>query len=181
MSLKQTAMALRFWADTIHHGIEHALDPTDESPHARERRAAVQPTADGAGIVIAISLLERLAMDKLAKVRAAPPKRLQGITSLQWVTELGLSLVPGTRAELENFVRLRHCFAHEYGRATSSNIGALRQHLANLRAGSILDEKGNAVAPYFEIDEDDQLSLTNEARNRLRLTMWAVMKEIDSK
>ena len=173
-------MALRFWADTVHSGIKHALIPSDDSSHARERRDAVLPTANGAGM-IAISLLERLAMDKLAEVRGTSPTALSGMTGLQWVTDLGLSLSPGTLAERENFIRLRHCFAHEYGRATSRNVSELRRHLADLRAGMVLDEDGKAVVPYYDIQADDQISLTDESRNRLRRTLWKVLAEIDTK
>lgn len=100
---------------------------------------------------------------------------------LGWVTDLGLSLHPdtGTLSELENFIRLRHCFAHEYGRATQRNIQSLKDYRKQLEAGNVLDERGKAIAPYFDIGTNDEISLTNEAPNRLRLTLWCVIEEID--
>ena len=180
MNLRQTAMAIRFWADTVHSGFKHALDPSNESEHAVERRAAVMPTALGAGIVIGVSLLERLAMDKIAELQNREPQSIQSMTQLQWVDELSLELQPGTRAELANFIRLRHYFAHEYGRATSQQIGHLADYLDRLESGDIEDEDGGEIRPYFSIDESNEIQLRPESRNRLRKTLWYVAREIEN-
>ena len=180
MNLRQTAMAIRFWADTVKSGIEHALIPSDQSEHAIERRDAVMPTALGAGIVIGVSLLERLAMDKIAELRSEEPRSIHSMTQLAWVDDLSLDLQPGTREELANFIRLRHCFAHEYGRATSQQIGHLTNYLGRLESGDIRDERGEKILPYFSISDSNEIQLLPESRSRLRKTLWYVAKEIEN-
>ena len=180
MDIEEVAMAGRIWADTAIAGFEHALDPTNPSEHAATRRKVVLPTALGAGVVIGVSLLERLAMDKLAEIGKGAPEPIGSMTDLRWVDKLNLALAPGTREELENFIRLRHCFAHEYGRATHRQDRPLRDYLNRLAAGEIEDEKGNAIALYYSISVRGEISLKVEERNRLRNTLWFVAKEIES-
>jgi len=180
MEIGEVAMAIRFWADTAISGFEHALDPTNPSEHAATRRKVVMPTALGAGLVIGVSLLERLAMDKLAEIGKKSPEPIRSMTNLNWVNELSLNLEPGTREELETFIRLRHCFAHEYGRTTDKQDKPLRDYLNRLAAGEIEDENGEPIQPYYSISASGEISLQNEARNRLRNTLWFVAKEIEN-
>ena len=178
MNIDQVAMAIRYWADENKSAVNNFLSIAAESEHSIKRRDAVLPTALGAGIVMGVSLLERLANDKLSTIRGEATA-IRSMTDLDWVRELGLTLRVGTLEELRNFVRLRHCFAHEYGRATARQLDPLNDYLERLKSGQILDEKDAPIPPYYEITNQGTISLLEGASNRLRLTLWYTVEQIE--
>ncbi len=170
LPVKDVAIALRFWTDNLGHAIETHLDIA-QGPEAIHRRSVVMRIVPGASVTVGISLLERLVTDLVHQKQsggqgAAQPIQLGNIGSWQSTLELDPNWY-GWKL-LDNFIRLRHCFAHEYGRVTATQNNPLRSFLADLQTTPIVDDRNRTITPYYSIDAGGELKLDPEALNIFR-------------
>ena len=160
---KEWGTVLRFWADGLPSAFRNYSN--GEAPDRQERLLkAVAPTLPGAGIVMLISLLERIVLDLLQEVRDESVDQVK-LTEAGWRHELGVNSWDGWDA-LAGLVALRHCFAHEYGRVTSRQRPHIAAFLAQLEAGlinvTIPGPKGpvtKAMGVFYSIGTDQRISL----------------------
>ena len=166
-TLSDLAMAARFWTDSLPAAVDWILDAGGTSQKAADRRRVVRPMAVGAGIVIAISVIERVVTDCVHSESGAPgPPAPISFSDLSWVNSLGLTLDAHRLDELAAFIRLRHCFAHEYGRVTAKQDADIRTFSARLQAGEVLDEKGSPIPDFISIDCVSQYHAHREHREK---------------
>jgi len=99
------------------------------------------------------SLLEYLVSELKAKYQF--PKTSEDQTSpkvgrlREWQKELNLEPNWYGWSALGNFIRLRHCFAHEFGNLLARQQIEVENFLRQLRKGSILDKNGRPISEIF--------------------------------
>lgn len=170
LPVRDIAIALRFWTDNLDHAIETHLDIA-QGQQAIYRKSVVMRIVPGASLTVGISLLERIVTDLVhqkqsGRKRAAQPIRLGNIGS--WRKTLGLHPNWYGWQLLDNFIRLRHCFAHEYGRATKRQAKRLRRFLRNLEIRHITDDENRTIPPYYCIRADREIELTADGLHCFR-------------
>ena len=156
------------------------IGEVDDDRSERLRKAVV-PIVPGASIVLAVSYVDRIFYDLKKTVPSARQPRSPGILE---VGELGniqshFGLDPAWYGwqELENFYRLRNCFAHEFGRLTDKQRPHVLKFLRALENGEIMGEK-TVIEPYFSIENDEIIMLPGW-NDRLRRTLVAFLRLLE--
>ncbi len=154
--------AFRYILHTLEQGIEGEIgDGTD--PYCQRLKNSVLPVVLGTKIVMALSLLERLVID----VENMPNNMAHKSHLLKnKLINLGFNEDWYGWNELEGFLVLRHCFAHEFCQVTNRQKKAVAEFHKKLNTGEILDDKGNSIEPYFEVI-DNEILINNNASMRL--------------
>lgn len=89
---------------------------------------------------------------------------------------------------IEILTRLRHCFAHEYGRATEHQINELKDLLSLIEDDPIKikwGEKDYKVGPFYKInDETSEITLESKSGDRspsviVRIIMMSFLNELE--
>lgn len=150
---REWGVFLRFWSDQFPSVFRNFVHGEGEERGAA-LTAAVSPVLSGVGIIMIVSFLERQILDEL-RARNSKIKEVK-LSNQDWVSVLGVdSTWPGFPL-LEALTKLRHCFAHEYGRATNRQSSALASIANQLAANPITlpINKGRAVdiGPFYSID-----------------------------
>jgi len=169
--------AIRFLCDQLWTSV---YDEIGDGQHERADRlkAAVVPVIPGASIILACAYAERVVFD-LKKtiphcgnsVSSVIPK-VAHLQETQCHFDLDISWKGWI--ELGNFYRLRHCFAHEFGRLTDKQRTEVQTFLGMLQSGAIMDGT-TVVSPYFRID-GDELVMLDGWNNRLRETLVSFLR-----
>ena len=120
---KQWPAFLRFWTETLEILVRKHAE-FEGSPRGDALLEAVGPVIPGAGIIMSVSFLERVILDKLIENNS--DIKIVKLTKEDWKNELGLDENWEGWPLVEILTRLRHCFAHEYGRATEYQINKLK-------------------------------------------------------
>ena len=110
---------LRFWSE----GLGGLVKQYAENNHHRSARLLPQvvgPVLAGTGIVMTVSFLERVILDALREVESEID--WVKLDDRNWAVELEMDLEWPGWPLMDGLTRLRHCFAHEYGRATERHI-----------------------------------------------------------
>ena len=154
--------AIRFFLYQLEHGIENEIgDGTD--PYCKRLKESVLPVVHGTKIVMALSLIERLVI----QVEDLPQNdQHNGHILKNKLIHLGFEENWTGWLELEGFLSLRHCFSHEFGKVTERQEQPLHNFLTKLNEGTILDEDGKIVTPFFEI-KNGEIILKPTATMRL--------------
>ena len=177
MQLLEITTALRFWCDNLKHAIDNYLALEVKSERTTRLQSAVTPMVPGASVVVGISLSERLVMDLVYQEKGgmgiAPRISFGELTT--WRSVLGLDPKWYGWHLLVNFIRLRHCFAHEYGRLTEKQDKHIREFLACLKSQAIKDENGEPVQPYYSIGANREIELKPEALDCFRRLMGSFL------
>ena len=128
-------------------------DAHDSTRAARLLPQVVGPVISGAGIVMTVSFLERVILDSLRE--AGSKIDWVKLNSDDWAKELGMDLTWPGWPLMDGLTRLRHCFAHEYGRATQRHLhhlvdlsDALAERPVTIKFGS----REFAIGPFFSVD-----------------------------
>ena len=141
-------------------------------------REAMVPVMLGSSLVLTISFLERLVEDIINRTPdsgAAQDPMIPNVRQLRkWQSHLDLDLNWYGWNELGNFIRLRHCYAHEFGRMLDRQRPHVEDFLTQLQNGLIgdrlrlrEDEEGEIVPDYYEI-VDGEVILQRRALHYLR-------------
>jgi|GEM_PF-4800815 len=164
---------IRFICDHLAKAVDNYVALDGGKDRAERIRNAVMPIIPGTSIIMACSYAERIAIEacgpgtalNLSAEDCAP--KVNNIKS--FATKLGLDQAWQGWGEFENFLRLRHCFAHECGMATKRQKKGIEDFLELLLNGNVLWDK-DAVAPYYEVDKG-RLVMRNGWNHRLRLVL----------
>jgi len=156
--MKHIWTVLRFMIDNLQNAIDNFI-----SLQGRQRKQrifeSVKPAIPGISIILGISLLERLVEDLISQKPhsgISPNQNIPSVGQLRnWQSHLNLDPNWHGWSELGNFFRIRHCFAHEFGRLTTRQKKHIKRFLKELQKGSILDEGGGKVPGYYEITKGE--------------------------
>lgn len=171
---------IRFLCDHLWRSVYHEIGDIQDT-RANRLRKAVVPIVPGASIVLVCSYVERIVFD----LKKTVPHSGKGVNpAIPTVAELNkiqshfdLDSSWYGWSELENFFRLRHCFAHEFGRLTDRQRPEVMSFLASMQGGQVHD--GNCViAPYFTV-EDDEVVMLSGWNDRLRKTLVSFLHLFD--
>jgi hypothetical protein len=146
----------------LEQGIESEIgDGTD--PYCRRLQNSVLPVVLGTKIVMSLSLLERLVIN----VENMPDNTAHKSHILKdKLINLGYNKNWYGWCELDGFLALRHCFAHEFGQVTDRQKKPVEEFYRKLNNGEVLDDKGKSIEPYFELNANEIL-LNKHASMRL--------------
>jgi len=171
--MKNIATAIRYFSDHLEDGIVNEIGDASD-PWAKRLRDSVLPAVQGTKIVMIISLLERAIID----TEKTPPNTPHIGSIFDKINNLGFKQINSELDELSGLFALRHCFAHEFGKITDRQSKNVRQFYNDLLAGKFLDEKGNTVKPYFNIN-GDIIELLPGIENRLRMITWHIVDHLE--
>ena len=161
---KQWPVFLRFWTETFE-GLLRKHAEFEGSPRGDALLEAVGPVIPGTGIIMSVSFLERVILDKLIANESGI--KIVKLTNDDWVKELELDKDWSGWPLVEILTRLRHCFAHEYGRATKYQIKKLKD-LLNLITNNPIkvhwSGKEYLIGPFYKIN-DETLEITLESKS----------------
>lgn len=174
---------LRFWSETLEQLVNnHAENGGTRSAELLPR--VVGPVIPGTGIVMTVSFLERVILDALRKAGS----KIDWVKLNEkdaWAKEIGVDLEWAGWPLIDGLTRLRHCFAHEYGRVTRRHLTSL-QELSNALADRPVplnfSGKKFSAGQFFSIDisnEDIVLSASSGAdSNGLPLSAYQAIRLI---
>ena len=180
----------RFWTETLEMLVrKHANN--DGTRSARLLSTVATPVIAGTGIVMSVSFLERVILDALKKNNSTIT--WVKLTNDDWAKELGINLEWSGWPLIEILTRLRHCFAHEYGRATQKQIEALLNLKHSIEKKPIKikwSEKEHSICPFYKIDlETEEIILeTSDTCNcerklspsqSIRIILLSFLEELD--
>ena len=163
---------IRFICDQLWQTVFDEIGDVEDDRAARLRKAVV-PIVPGASIVLAVSYVERIFYElKKSVPPSGQPKSplIPGVGELRNIqSHFGLDPAWCGWQELGNFYRLRHCFAHEFGRLTDKQRPHVLKFLHALESGEVKDGKG-VIEPYFKVENDEIIMLLGW-NGRLRRTL----------
>jgi len=113
----------------------------------------VGPVITGTGIVMTVSFLERVILDRLRRIGS--DINWVKLTNDNWAVELGMDMGWPGWPLIVGLARLRHCFAHEYGRATERQLGPLvdlSNSLADAHITIEFADREFIIAQFFFVD-----------------------------
>lgn len=147
---------LRFWTETLDILVRGYAERKDIRS-AKLLPEVVSPVIPGIGIVMSVSFLERVILDALRE-------RGSSITWVKlnrrdWAEELGMDMSWPGWPLIDVLTRLRHCFAHEYGRATQRQIEPLRKRRIDLEDEPINITWGSreyTIRPFFSVNPESE-------------------------
>lgn len=172
------APAIRFWADQFESAYANYIRNVDSAEFQDNYATNVRPTINGAKIVMLIALLDRIIVDS----GNTHGKKLTLSNIQGWKGSLGLtnSWTQDNWDILENFVKLRHCFAHEFGRLTPDQDESVKNFLNRLENKGIkltrkkksndnnLESFKETLESYYSIDGYNNITLDSKASVILR-------------
>lgn len=183
--MKEILTLIRFLNDNLRNAIKNEVEGS--SPERQARLSLISEITQGIGIVMGVSLLESLVKQLTNKY---PHSGVSGDPSVpmvgklrKWQAHLDLDPKWYGWQELANFVRIRHCFAHEFGNMHDIHLPVktgLQNYLSDLKAGIKVDEKGITIQPYYEI-KNDRIFLLNESTDRFRIISYYFVEQLNSK
>ena len=136
-------------------------DETD--PYCQRLKKSVLPVVMGTKIVMVLSLIERLVID----VEKMPDNvALKSHLLKNKLLNLGFKEDWYGWYELEGFLALRHCFAHEFGQVTDRQKIPIKEFFDKLNKGEVLDGEGKPIKPYFE-QSSNEIILNEDSTVRL--------------
>lgn len=154
--------AFRYMLNQLEQGIEGEIGDGTEQ-YCQRLKDSVLPVVLGTKIVMVLSLIERLVIN----VENMPDNTVHKSHLLKdKLIKLGFKKDWYGWYELEGFLALRHCFAHEFGQVTNRQKKPVEEFFEKLSNGEILDDKGQSIEPYFELN-DNEILLNNHASVRL--------------
>jgi hypothetical protein len=163
---------IRFLCDKLWQSVFDEIGEIEDDRSERLRKAVV-PIVPGASIVLAVSYVERIfyELKKTVPSSGQPLSPLiPRVGELQKIQSyFGLDPSWYGWPELGNFYRLRHCFAHEFGRLTDHQRPHILAFLRALETGRVR-EGTTVIAPYFKL-EDDEIIMLPGWNDRLRRTL----------
>jgi len=154
--------AIRFFLYQLEHGIESEIGDGNH-PYCERLKQSVLPVVHGTKIVMTLSLVERLVIQVEELPENTP---FRGHQLKEKLINLGFDQNWKGWVEIEGFLSLRHCFAHEFGKVTKRQTEPLKGFLGKLHNGEIQDEEGATVSPFFEIN-NGEIQLKSAATMRL--------------
>jgi len=168
--------AFRYMLYQLEQGIEGEIgDGTD--PYCQRLKNSVLPVVLGTKIVMASSLLERLVIN----VENMPDNTAhKGHPLKDKLINLGFNEDWYGWRELEGFLALRHCFAHEFGQVTDRQKKPVEEFYEKLNNGEVLDDEGKPIEPYFELN-NNEIQLNNHASVRLAKLSNSILNFLVSK
>lgn len=168
--MKNIWTILRFIIDHLQTTVDNFISLLGKKQQSRLRESVI-PLMPGFSIILGISLLERLVIDLISRTPhsgVAEDPTVPAVGNLRgWQSHLDLDPKWYGWSELGNFIRLRHCFAHEFGHLTNRQEAEVRNFLAKLQRGAILDKKREKVPAYYEI-VGREIVLKPESLNNFR-------------
>lgn len=164
---------IRFLCDHLWQEVHRQIDFESGSARSRRLERAVLPIVPGASIVLCCSYVERVAFDLRNTVADSGNQVCPAIAMVGNLQEtqryFDLDLAWEGWNELANFFRLRHCFAHEFGRLLDKQRPEVLAFLRNLRSGQV-SYGGTVVQPYFDV-VNDEVVMQRGWNNRLRIIL----------
>ena len=145
--------AFRYMLYKLEQGIEEEIDDGSD-PYCQRLKSSVLPVVLGTKIVMALSLMERLVINV---------ENMQGNTAHKGhllkdkLINLGFKEDWYGWCELEGFLALRHCFAHEFGQVTDRQKKSVKEFFDKLHKGEVLDGEGKSIVPCFELKGNEIL------------------------
>lgn len=183
--MKNLGTIIRYFIDHLHGTYENfvnSLGPT--SPQVLRLRQSVEPAIFGTSIVMGISILETICTELMAKFpnrNAYSTRNVPRVGGLkQWQKHLDLDPKWYGWPELGNFVRIRHCFAHRYGKVLPRHHNNLVSFMSKLQDGLIIDEKGDTIPKYYDII-NDEIFLDHNALHYFRKLCHYFIKLLQAK
>lgn len=148
---KEWPAFLRFWSETLEVLVRRHAEIGAGS--ARHLPQVVGPVIAGTGIVMTVSFLERVILDALRE--AGSEIDWVKLNNRDWATELEMDLEWPGWPLMDGLTRLRHCFAHEYGRATQRHLQALLDlscALADQPVTITFGAREFSIGQFFSVD-----------------------------
>lgn len=175
---------LRFWSETLDLLVrKHAT--RDGTRSAQLLPVVVGPVIAGTGIVMTVSFLERVILDSLR--RAKSDINWVKLNNNDWAKALGMNLGWPGWPLIDALTRLRHCFAHEYGRATKAQLPrlqALSNDLANQPVVITWLNREYSIGQFFSVDpeSDDIILLASNEKSpsqSIRMIFLSFLEELE--
>lgn len=173
---------LGFWSETLDR-LVGGIAAEGENSSVLLLPKVIGPVIPGTGIVMTVSFLERVILDALVE-------RDSHITWVKldrddWVQELGVDQEWVGWPLIQGMTRLRHCFAHEYGRATNRQFGPLIELSDQLKDNPIripFYENDFNIGQFYVVNPDTkEIILSNSACTRIHdgaSLPWSVANRI---
>lgn len=172
---------IRFICDHLWQSVFREIGDVEDERSDRLRKAVV-PVVPGASIVLACSYVERIAYElrKTVPCSGQPVSPMIPMVAELPTIQSHFNLDPSWYGwpELGNFYRLRHCFAHEFGRLTDRQRPHVLAFLKSLQNGEVIEET-TVVAPYFMVEHDELVMLPGW-NDRLRRTLVFFLRLFES-
>lgn len=147
---------LRFWSEKLELLVRRHAE-NDGTRSAQLLPQVVGPVIAGTGIVMTVSFLERVILDSLRETESEI--NWVKLDNRNWAEELEMDLEWPGWPLMDGLTRLRHCFAHEYGRATQRQLRPLL-NLSNALADQPVTiawgPREFAIGPFFSIDQESK-------------------------
>lgn len=96
-----------------------------------------------------------------------------------WITKLELKNDWYGWNILKNFIRIRHCFAHEYDHVTKKQEDELSSFLFSL--SSLRDENGELIPKYYNVKSDKTIELNDKTLIVFRKIIIGILNQLDDK
>jgi len=173
---KEWGTVIRFWADNLPSAFKHyAIGEGGDRQQRLETTAG--PMIPATGIIMFVSLAERLALDALQAHRISiggDSVDTVRLTDGNMWNELGVDTSWDGWRVISGLVALRHCFAHEYGRVTArqhSNVTTFHSELSS-GALTVTIQKPNGsdsttMQSFYSIDSDQNIVCSATIRTSL--------------
>lgn len=143
---------LRFWSERLELLVRRYAE-NDGTRSARLLPQVVGPVIAGTGIVMTVSFFERVILDALRE--AGSEIDWVKLNERNWANELEMNLEWPGWPLIEGLTRLRHCFAHEYGRATERHLQPLIDLSNALEDQPVTITWGDrefSIGPFFSVN-----------------------------
>ncbi len=180
---------MRFWSDHLPRLFEDFCDGEGES-RGNALRRSVGPAIPGVGIIMYVSFVESLALDEL-RSRKSNLQRVD-LKSEDWRQELHLDMGREGWLAINAMTRLRHCFAHEYGRATQQqapHVVALPSQLSMTPVSVSWKTKNFKIGAFFSVETSAEIVLLKgspddivivDATRATKLTTLALLEQLET-
>jgi len=182
---------LRYWSETIEQ-LVNSYAEDDGTRSAKLLPRVVSTAIGGIGIVMTVSFLERVILDALREVESKID--WVKLNEDDWAKEFGMDLEWPGWPLVHGLTRLRHCFAHEYGRATQRHLAPLRDlsnALADQPVTLTFGDREFSIGQFFLVDlksEDIILSTSSgtttdeaivSASQAIRIIFLSFLEELE--
>jgi len=156
--------------DNLHDAFSNFVN-LGSAARAAKLRQSVEPAILGTSIVMGVSVLERICGELMSCTTNRNTSSTQNVPTVgslrTWQRHLGLDATWHGWQELGNFIRIRHCFAHVYGKVLQRHRTDLVSFRDRLQSGNITDEERKTVPNYYDI-VNDEIILKPEALHHFR-------------
>jgi len=132
--------AIRFVCDQLWNSIHDEIGAVNDD-RAERLRVSVLPVVPGSSIILACSYVERVVFELKRTVLDSglqADEQIPHVAELrEWQRYFALPVSWDGWSEFSNLFRIRHCFAHEFGRATDRQKKHIESFLLELQAGNV--------------------------------------------